>query len=104
MNHIQSKYTLTYIAFCICISTSLLSVIAQEATFKLPSEPLKFGAFQAQFDPGGTFKLQGAGWPPLSGNWKITGNEIELTTSGGPGGCDKPGRYKVRKEGSKVGF
>ena len=104
MNHIQSKYSLTYIAFCICISTSWLSVIAQEATLKLPSEPLKFGAFQAQFDPGGTFKLQGAGWPPLSGNWKITGNEIELTTSGGPGGCDKPGRYKVRKEGSKVGF
>jgi len=65
VNHIQSKYSLTYIAFCICISTGWLSVIAQEATSKLPSEPLKFGAFQAQFDPGGTFKLQGAGWPPL---------------------------------------
>jgi outer membrane protein assembly factor BamB len=80
------------------------SGFAQDSAIKLPSEPMKFGAFIVQFDPGGTFKLQGAGWPSFAGNWKATGNEIELTVSGGPGGCDKPGRYQIRKDGDHVGF
>ncbi len=89
----------------ICVLLLLITTIAaQETTLKLPTESLKFGAFVAQFDPGGTFKLQGDRWPPLNGNWKAFGNEIELTMSGGPGGCQGPGRYKVRLEGNHVGF
>jgi outer membrane protein assembly factor BamB len=65
---------------------------------------MKFGVFIIQFDPGGTFKLQGDRWPTINGNWKGTGNEIELTMSGGPGGCDGPGKYRVRTEGKHVGF
>src|SRR5262245_11565659 len=77
---------------------------AQQAELKLPTEQLKFGAFLATFDPGGTFSIAGTGWPPLKGNWRGSNNEIELTISGGPGGCDKPGRYRVRAEGKSVGF
>jgi outer membrane protein assembly factor BamB len=86
------------------LTTDLFHVTAQEPTVKLPAEQMKFGAFLIQFDPGGTFKLQGSGWPTLAGNWKASGNEIELTISGGPGGCDKPGRYRVSSEGNHVGF
>ncbi len=77
---------------------------AQQTELKLPSEQLKFGAFLANFDPGGTFSIAGQGWPPLKGTWRGTNNEIELSISGGPGGCDKPGRYRVRTEGKSIGF
>ena len=78
--------------------------VAQQETVKVPSYPLKFGSFVAQFDLGGTFKLQGQGWPSMSGNWKSQGAEIELSMSGGPGGCDGAGRYRFRMVGKGVSF
>src|SRR6185503_17223132 len=68
----------------------------------LPSYPLKFGVFVARFDPGGTFTLQGQGWPAMNGTWKSDGNEIALTMSGGPGGCDGAGRYQFRMDGKHL--
>jgi len=76
----------------------------QKPTPTLPSQLLRFGAFTARFDPGGTFTLQGQGWPPLNGTWKSTGSEIELLISGGPGGCDGPGRYVFGIAGKNVTF
>ena len=100
-------------ALCLKLSLALLiassfsggttnQVAAQEPAAQLPSYPLKFGAFVARFDPGGTFTLQGQGWPALNGNWKATGNEIALTMSGGPGGCDGTGRYHFRVSGKHL--
>src|SRR5882762_2587629 len=76
----------------------------QQATAQLPTYPLAFGAFVVRFDPGGSFTLQGQGWPTVSGKWKLADAEIELTMSGGPGGCDGPGRYRLRMDGNRVGF
>jgi len=76
----------------------------QQNDLTLPSEQLKFGAFLVRFDPGGTFMLQGQGWPALNGNWKARGNEVEFMMSEGPGGCTGPGTYRVRREGNRVGF
>jgi outer membrane protein assembly factor BamB len=75
---------------------------AQQTTTSLPSYPLKFGAFVARFDPGGTFTLEGRGWRALNGTWKSNGNEIALTMSGGPGGCDGTGRYQFRMDGKHL--
>jgi len=75
-----------------------------QQTPTLPSYPLKFGAFVSRFDPGGTFTMQGQGWPALNGSWKSTGAEIELRMSGGPGGCDGPGRYQFRIDGKRLSF
>ncbi len=75
------------------------TIFAQQGAGPLPSGPLKFGAFEVRFDPGGTFTLQGQGWPALSGNWKTNGAVIELAMSGGPGGCDGAGRYEFRVDG-----
>jgi outer membrane protein assembly factor BamB len=72
------------------------------ATTALPSYPLKYGAFEARFDPGGTYTLKGQGWPALNGTWTNTGNEVILTMSGGPGGCDGPGRYQFRMNGKHL--
>jgi outer membrane protein assembly factor BamB len=77
---------------------------AQQVNTPIPTIPLRFGAFVARFDPGGTFTLQGQGWPALNGNWKTDGAVIELTMSGGPGGCDGPARYEFHVDGNRVGF
>jgi len=81
-----------------------LTAMAQEAAVQLPSYPLAFGAFIVRFDPGGTFSLEGKGWPSMKGNWKSLGAEIELSMSGGPGGCDGPGKYRLGIDGNRVSF
>jgi outer membrane protein assembly factor BamB len=88
----------------VIISTSRPAVAGQQKDVQVPSSQLKFGAFVAQFDSGGTFKLEGTGWPPLKGNWKTRADEIELSTTGGPKGCDGPGRYRTRVDGNHVSF
>jgi outer membrane protein assembly factor BamB len=70
----------------------------------MPSSSLKFGVFDVKFDPNGTFSLSGDRWPTMKGSWKMSGNEIELSMPGSPDGCDKPGRYSVRVDGSHVSF
>lgn len=67
----------------------------QKAASDLPPTPMKFGVFTARFDPAGTFTLEGDRWPKLTGSWKKTGAEVELLTSGGPAGCDGPGKYRL---------
>ena len=93
------------VALAIAIAGASAPVGAsQQADVRLPSAPLKFGVFAASFDPDGAFKLVGAGWPALSGNWKLKGDEVELVTSKAPKGCEGPGRYRVRTDGRRVSF
>ena len=77
---------------------------AGQTDARLPAEPLTFGVFTAQFDPAGGFTIRGDRWPTFKGSWKQKGDEVELTTEGGPKGCEGPGRYRVRVEGGRVGF
>src|SRR5882762_9034436 len=100
MKRIKLGLAMIVIAFCGLSQ----SATAQQPAFQLPSEPLKFGAFVVRFDQGGTFTLQGQGWPPFNGNWKLNGAEIELFVSGGPGGCDGAGRYRLHMDGNRLGF
>ncbi len=83
---------------------TLRAVAWRQAEVQVPSYPLRFGVFVARFDSGGAFKLDGQGWPSLTGSWKIKGDEIELSTSGGPKGCEGPGRYRVRIVGNRTSF
>ena len=68
---------------------------APAPTVTLPSQPLRFGAFTARFDPAGTFTVEGQGWPKLEGTWTIQGAEIELRTPSAPKECAEPARYRV---------
>ena len=70
----------------------------------LPLHPLKFGIFVARFDPAGTFSIEGERWPKVNGSWKTTGSEVEFLMSGGPGGCDGPGKYRFNTDGQRVTF
>jgi outer membrane protein assembly factor BamB len=72
------------------------------AVSQIPSSPVSFGVFTARFATDGTFTLEGARWPSFKGSWKADGEAIELLTSGGPDGCDGPGRYRVRLDGGRL--
>ena len=98
------KTLLRVFAISLLVTQLGLNSSAQQTEVKLPSELLKFGVFLVQFDPAGTFKIQGDRWPTLVGVWKGSGDEVELTLTEAPKGCDKPGRYRVHKDGSHVGF
>jgi outer membrane protein assembly factor BamB/protein tyrosine phosphatase (PTP) superfamily phosphohydrolase (DUF442 family) len=74
------------------------------AASDLPSAPMKFGAFTAQFDPAGTFTIEGSGWPKLKGNWTKTGDELELVIPGAPNGCDRAAKYRVNVQNPHVSF
>jgi len=75
---------------------------APPAASQIPSSPVTFGAFTARFAADGAFTLEGDRWPSFKGSWKADGEAIELLTSGGPDGCDGPGRYRVRLEGGRL--
>ncbi|MGI8782147.1 MAG: PQQ-binding-like beta-propeller repeat protein [Acidobacteriota bacterium] len=76
----------------------------QPAAAQIPASPLKYGAFIATFGADGAFTIEGQGWPRINGAWKIDGAEIELAVSQAPKGCEGPGRYRFRVEGSGVSF
>lgn len=100
-----SKRSLTYFTLLmLALTLATYKVKAQQSDLQLPSEPLKFGVFVAQFDPAGTFTIQGDRGPKINGNWKSVGSEIELMMTPAPPGCEGAGRYKVNREGKRVGF
>ena len=85
-------------------SSALVAEGASQPTDPLPSSQLAFGAFLVRFAPDRTFVLEGQGWPTFKGTWTRDGSHIELRTPGMPDGCDVPGRYDVRIEGTHVTF
>ncbi len=88
----------------VAFASKSVVTFSQQRELQLPSSPLKFGVFTARFDSGGTFKLEGDRWPTFTGNWKVKGDEVELSTSGGPKDCDGSGRYRLRIDGSRISF
>ena len=83
--HLYSKRFLTFFTLLmLALTFATYNATAQQSDLQLPSEPLKFGVFVAQFDPAGTFTIQGDRWPKLNGSWKAVGSEIELTLAPAP--------------------
>ncbi|HEV2761377.1 MAG TPA: PQQ-binding-like beta-propeller repeat protein [Pyrinomonadaceae bacterium] len=103
-NRIGLGLALVLAAGVLAAFTPKPSAAQQRGDARLPSHRLSFGVFVARFDPGGTFTLEGDRWPALGGTWKAAGDEVKLSTSGGPKGCDGPGRYRVRTDGRRVSF
>lgn len=83
------------------IALSSATLLAQPA---VPSGPLVMRDFRLQFDPAGTFALSGAGWPSMSGSWKLDGAEITLQNASGPKECASVARYTFSVEGSRIGL
>ncbi|MDQ3441441.1 MAG: PQQ-binding-like beta-propeller repeat protein, partial [Planctomycetota bacterium] len=69
----------------------------------LPSTPLVYGFFTAQFAADGTFTLKGEGWPTFSGAWKADGPQMTLMTPG-VRDCDAPGHYRLSRTDKTLTF
>lgn len=82
------------------LSFGLLAPAARQAS--LPSSNLTYGAFVMRFAPDGAFTLNGQGWPPFAGTWKIEGGDVTVLTTGGPPACSAPGRYRFTVERARV--
>lgn len=70
----------------------------------LPSEPMKFGMFNARFGAEGRFSIEGKDWPAFTGSWRLDNSRIELIGSEGAGGCDRPAYYAFQVDGRAVKF
>jgi outer membrane protein assembly factor BamB len=85
--------------------TAIVPLGAQTGSVQLPTGPLKFGEFAANFNADGSFHLEGWGWPTMNGTWKLQGDEITLLLpEKPPKGCDGPGRYRVRVQEQHPAF
>jgi len=93
----------------VAVAAAAFSVTVSSATrlgqspLTIPSGPLAFGMFLAQFQSDGAFTLEGRGWPTFKGTWRAAGSDVELRTPGEPD-CDGPGRYHVTAEGGRLTF
>jgi outer membrane protein assembly factor BamB len=85
------------------IVTVLFSAVAF-AQSAPPSGPLVMRDFRLQFDPAGTFSLNGEGWPPMAGTWTLAGSEVTLQNQSGPKECGGPGRFTVSRDGPLFGL
>jgi len=85
------------------VAVLTLSAVAS-AQSALPSSPLAMRDFRLQFDPAGTFKLTGEGWPAMTGTWTRSGAEVTLQNQTGPQNCSGAGRYALSIEGGRVGL
>ena len=87
--------------FALASSLGAAVIVAQQAQ-ALPTANLRYGAFTVRFAPDGAFTLTGQGWPPFTGNWKSEGEQVTLTTTGGPPACSAPGRYRFTMDGTTL--
>jgi outer membrane protein assembly factor BamB len=75
---------------------------AGQQTEQLPSAPLQYGFFTITFGADGALAIEGREWPAMKGTWKRDRDELAVTTIDGPRGCEQPGRYRFRMEGTQV--
>ena len=101
--------SMTRRALALVLTLAAAAAVASQGP-ALPSSPLEFGLFQAQFNADGTFSLQGQGWPPFKGTWTSAGDEVTLTSAPAaappakPSDCAGPGRYRIAAAGTRVTF
>lgn len=94
--------SLTTLLLSLAAASALAVLAAAQQSSTLPSTPLKYRHFATAFEPGGAFTLQGPGWPTFTGTWKAEGDQLTLTTTGGPEACAAPARYRFRVEATRV--
>ena len=99
----RSRLFSLLIGITLSVSVIFQGTRAQNQSFALPDYPLTLGVFVMHFYSGGTFSIEGKGWPTVNGSWKLNGSELELMGVG-PGSCEVTGRYRLRREGKGLGF
>ena len=97
------KTSIATAAVTFTLGFTVAAFVAQQGPLQLPAVDLRYAAFKARFAADGTFKLEGAGWPPFNGSWKSQGDEVTVLTTGGPAAtCAGPGRYRFQIDKTRV--
>jgi outer membrane protein assembly factor BamB len=91
----------TTCAWAVALVACGLAVALAARQPAIPTGPLTYGFFTAQFAADGSFSLKGDGWPTFAGTWKAANGEIELTTPG-VRDCDAQARYSYQLEGGRL--
>jgi outer membrane protein assembly factor BamB len=94
--------TKTMTGLVVPLLLSLLATPAARQRSPLPSQPLRFGFFTLTLGADGALALEGKEWPAMRGTWKADGDQLTVTTTGGPPACTQPGRYRYKVEGSRL--
>jgi outer membrane protein assembly factor BamB len=81
--------------------TCTLTGVLLNARQALPSTPITYGFFTAQFAADGAFTLAGDGWPAFKGTWKADAGVVEISTPG-VAKCETPGRYRYRIDDGRL--
>jgi outer membrane protein assembly factor BamB len=85
----------TIAVVCLTVATGIAAPAAagSQSESPLPTGPLVFGGFSGEFNPDGSFSIEGRGWPTLTGTWTLDGKALDLSLGDAPRGCAAPARY-----------
>jgi outer membrane protein assembly factor BamB len=78
-----------------------VTLAARQQPLPLPDRPLRYGGFTLTFRPDGVFALQGAGWPPFSGTWRLADGTVTIFTPAVQD-CAAAGTYRFRLDGTRL--
>lgn len=99
--------TRTFIRFSLLVILALGMVLPVRAadTAGLPVGSYQSGPFTVTIAADGTYRVVHAGGGAITGIYKVTGNQIEVTDQGGDFACfDGAGKYSWKAEGDKLLF
>jgi outer membrane protein assembly factor BamB len=81
------------------LASVLVSWLVQGA---IPGGPLVFGGFSSEFFANGSYRIEGEGWPLLTGTFDVAGSELLLAPAEGASECGGPGRYRFGVESGRL--
>jgi outer membrane protein assembly factor BamB len=84
------------------MSLALALVFFLGAQAALPEGPLVFGGFEGQFFSNGTYRIEGEGWKPLTGPFRVSGSELVLAPSADASECSRSGRYSFSVDAGRL--
>lgn len=102
MNNLPMRTATGAAALWMAVAFAQGAGMAQQPAARPPDGPLAFGGFVARFAEGGALTLNGPGWPKFDGTWTQEGDALVLAAATPPRGCETPGRYRLRVEGTRL--
>ncbi len=89
------------VVFALLVSIPVLAADPQ----KLPTGSYQSGPFTFILEEGGTFRVTHANGGGVTGNYKVSGNQVEITDQGGEFVCNAGvGKYTWKAEGETLIF
>ncbi|MFL6280540.1 MAG: PQQ-binding-like beta-propeller repeat protein [Vicinamibacterales bacterium] len=76
-------------------------IVNTQQTGGIPATPFHYGFFTLRLSADGALTLEGQGWPAFNGTWKADNDQLTVLTPSVKD-CSRPGRYRLRFEGTQL--